>query len=212
MIKQELLDVNYYLSKLSLLMRQSGGYEEQFRFIDKILVQYDDSLNQVMERLNVYDNNYLSVFGDTVKDILDKIAGVYGVTRQFSMYIIDPKTSPTKTVYEANLSDAELLVLIKATIIKNACDGSREQIQNLMNSIGLQNYMFISTSTNPAECNVYILDSGNITDNIRRMILAGLIMIESLGIRYNYNITDTSVIGLYDTVGKNYDTDSCLYM
>lgn len=127
-------------------------------------------------------------------DILDKIGALFGLRRFFSLVI-------NGTTYELNLDNRDFLMLIKCTIIKNYFDGTYDELAKYYESVALP--IFIITNTTPASCELHLIDIESslytITDNVKRMFLAGLLTVESMGITYSYIIHGVNTLALFDS-------------
>lgn len=125
----------------------------------------------------------------TPTNLLDKLASIFNIKRSF-------------TIGQGGvwLNDYDLLTYIKATIIKNYCNGTSEQIIKYYRDAGL-NIFFKSTSS--AVVNVYLLEIPGITNveysnEIKFLFRNGLLNIESMGIQYQYVETEYNLIFVWD--------------
>ena len=139
----------------------------------------------------------------TKSDILDKIGNLFGLKRRFSVDI-------SGTIYELNLNNADFLTLIRCTIIKNYFDGSFEELNQYYKDAGLPVFI-LTNASNPAQCDVHLIDiegsNYEISTNVKRMFLAGLLMVESVGISYTYSIHGIQSTAIFDSndVSKVFD-------
>lgn len=202
MISNKLLDLDYYLDKLSMYFKRCYGIEEQFAMINSIMKQMNDTLDFTHERLDIMREDYDTIInqeqnGDTysnVSDILDKIASIYGVARTFSVSYTASSISVTDK--QISLNNAELVVLIKARIIQNTYKGTYEECMQLYRLIGLDQFIIINNDVEDATCNMYLQPQSS--ENIQDMFLAGLLSLESLGITYNYDLVSSTSLGLWN--------------
>lgn len=203
MLKAELLDLDYYLNKLSLFMRNSYGVEEQFEMIHQILVRVNTSIDETFEALDVMSENYLSIINSYINnnedfDILDKIASIYGVSRHFSVTYKETPESVTSTTTELNLTNEELLMLIRARIIQNTYRGSYIESKQFYSLIGLQNQITLLTFS-AGVCEVIYTATSEQSNELKCMFLAGLLTLTSMGITYEHRLLDLSAIAIWDT-------------
>ena len=195
MIDKQFLTKEYYLDKLSLILKNTHGIEEDIAFFVELHKQIEKSIDNMSEMMDIFNEAYLTKISDTTHyDILDRLGALYNVTRQFSV-------TYEETTYELNLNDEELLMLIKAMVIKNRYKGTYEEQQELFKQIGLPIYQF--NAINPAECDVYLDNTIPVSENIQHMFLAGLFTLTSMGINYNFYYTSISNIGVWDV--SNWD-------
>lgn len=200
-LPDKLKDFNYYKNKLPLYLQNSYGFIEHFRIWYDMYIGNTDyngivsSIDVILNLLNIFDEDYLEYIAampetdvseeepyGTKCDILDKIGNLFGVQRVFSCTYIDEYEQITE---ELTLNNAEFLILIRGQIIKNYCEGTYSQIEQYYNSTGLK--ICITTSeTDNAEAHIYLVsnEDESYSENIRKMFLAGLLRIESMGIRY----------------------------
>lgn len=201
MISDKLLDLDYYLDKLSMYFRRCYGIEEQFAMLNSIMRQLNSTLDFAYERLDVMNTDYINMINRTQtetdideSDILDKIASIYGVARTFSVSYTTSSTSVTDK--QISLNNEELVVLIKARIIQNTYKGTYEECMSLYRLIGLDQFIIINNDVEDATCNMYLQPQSS--ENIQDMFLAGLLSLESLGITYNYDLVSATSLGLWD--------------
>lgn len=198
MLNEKLLSLDYYFNKLSMFMSNSYGVKEQFAIIHNILVSVDSTIDTFFENFNIMSQDITNVIapGSNESDVLDKIASIYGVARQFSVSYTDGETQYTDV--ELNLNNFELLMLIRATIIQNNYSGTYEETIDFYKLIGLTGLITLLNAQDLAECDVYLTPSNIITENISKMFLAGLLTLKSLGIKYNHTYIDINNIGVWD--------------
>ena len=128
-------------------------------------------------------------------DILDKLASLFGVSRQFSVTIEDEKK-------QLNLSDNDLLILIKCQIIKNFFNGTHEHLMRCFEIVNLP--VMPLTDTQPAHCKMYMLlqDENEVSQNVKDMFLSGMLSVESMGIYYTYAIQIAQNIAIFDSLSS----------
>lgn len=136
-------------------------------------------------------------------DILDKIGNLFGLKRAFSVDV-------GGTEYMLNLNNKDFLTLIKCTIIRNYFDGSFAELNQYYKDAGLPVFI-LTNASNPAQCDVHLIDiegsNYEISTNVKRMFLAGLLMVESVGISYTYSIHGIQSTAIFDSndVSKVFD-------
>ena len=136
-------------------------------------------------------------------DILDKIGNLFGLKRAFSVDV-------GGTEYMLNLNNKDFLTLIKCTIIRNYFDGSFAELNQYYKDAGLPVFI-LTNASNPAQCDVHLIDiegsTYEISTNVKRMFLAGLLMVESVGISYTYSIHGIQSAAIFDSddVSKVFD-------
>lgn len=128
-------------------------------------------------------------------DILDKLAALFGVSRQFSVTIEDEKK-------QLNLSDNDLLILIKCQVIKNFFNGTYEHLMRCFEIVNLP--IMPLTDTQPAHCKMYMLlqDENEVSQNVKDMFLSGMLSVESMGIYYTYAIQIAQNIAIFDSLSS----------
>lgn len=128
-------------------------------------------------------------------DILDKLASLFGVSRQFSVTIEDEKK-------QLNLSDNDLLILIKCQIIKNFFNGTHEHLMRCFEIVNLP--VMPLTDTQPAHCKMYMLlqDENEVSQNVKDMFLSGMLSVESMSIYYTYAIQIAQNIAIFDSLSS----------
>ena len=128
-------------------------------------------------------------------DILDKLASLFGVSRQFSVTIENEKK-------QLNLSDNDLLILIKCQVIKNFFNGTHEHLMRCFEIVNLP--VMPLTDTQPAHCKMYMLlqDENKVSQNVKDMFLSGMLSVESMGIYYTYAIQIAQNIAIFDSLSS----------
>lgn len=141
---------------------------------------------------------------DYVSDILDKIGSLFGVRRSFELTYTNANGTQRKYV---ELNNRDFLILIKAQIVKNYCDGTYEQIKQYYESVGL--YVYVTTATIPATSDVYLVNFSGSTayspsENVQAMFFAGLLTIQSMGIAYRHAYVSLDRILIWDGFDNTY--------
>lgn len=207
LIPETLKDFKYYRNKLPLYLKNSKSFQEHFRIWYEVLVGNGKTGivgngEIFLNLLNIFDPDYLDFLrsiDDTegaTFDILDKIADLFGVNRHITVSYINENHEEINNE-EITLSDTELLILIKARIIQNYCEGTREQIQKFYDTLGLSDEATGLTIKMLSNGGVDLNDMAIVDmyliyqeqkpfSNIDKMFLSGMLTIESMGIGYRY--------------------------
>ena len=212
-IPQKLQDFEYYKSKIPLYLQNSEGFQEHFRIwydllVDGVVKNADILLNMLL----IFDKDYLSYLHSIdeeiesdgyVCDILDKLGSIFGVNRYFKVTYEEAGQPITE---QLQLDNEEFLILIKGQIIKNYCEGTRQQIEEYYKSVGLQIYVQ-TDSTSEATANLYLTvgtggSSYDYSENIRKMFLGGMLRIDSVGIKYQEAFIDVSRLLFWDIIDE----------
>jgi len=209
------LTLDYYVNKLTLFLRKSYGITDHIEIFYGFIKQSNITLSDMFEQLDVMNvsfNYYTSAKLTELKNnptydnlLFDYLASIFGVSRKFNVQYYDEDS-----VYHneaLNLSDYELLLLIRMMIIKNNFNGSFDDINKFYDSVGFKIYMI--TNSVSGSVNVYFDERSSYgsTSNIEKMFLSGLFTIESLGIKYLYVETEVSLTGVWDSANP----DLCWY-
>lgn len=207
MINEELLKFQYYYNKLPLYLKNSYGFEEHFKIWFDLLSSIDSTEDTIIKFFDIFNNNYLDYINELEgegSDILDKIGKIFNIKRNFSVTYFDGAEKITKFV---SLNNKDFLTFIRATIIKNYCDGSFEQVNNFYKNANLP-IIYIGTN-NPATVSVIMLKSqgeDSVSEEIQALFKGGLLNIKSMGIIYlNYQIIDFDSLAIWDLVKKTYE-------
>lgn len=200
MIKELLLDFQYYLNRLSKFMQESYGINEQVRTFHSLLKQVDNYYNQFLNQLDIMN---------TIPEgeMLDKIGAIFGCYRNFTIPIYDPVNIYEIVDYgKINLNNKDFLTYIKTQIIKQNFDGTREELQKLYSTWksnyiqkGIVDLVFLYTtevSQNGAICTIR-WDTQNPSVNMRLLFENGYLTIESVGVLYKRQITNFNNLAYY---------------
>lgn len=210
-IPDQLQSFDYYKDKLPVYLQNSEGFQTHFKiwydFLKQGVVKNADIL---LNLLLIFDKNYLTYLQQLdadmsptsfTCDILDKLGSIFGVTRHFTVeYEVEGK----KVSELLTLDNNDFLILIKAQIIKNYCEGTREQISEYYKTVGLQLYVQ-TDNTSDATANLYLTTGSGDTqysysENVKKMFLGGMLRIESVGIKYQEAFVDISRLLFWDTI------------
>ena len=203
-VPDKIKSYEWYYNKLPLYLKNSYGFSEHFKIWYELLISGDkNGIVNVGDTLlylfNIFDENFLQTIASlpdsgategnygTVSDFLDKLGYLFGVIRNFSVtYKNDNNENVTE---DLSLNNEDFLLLIKAQIIKNYCEGTYEQIKGYYNSAGLD--VFLITTEDGASAHVYLGATPNSTKyslNVEKMFKSGLMRIESMGITYTEGV------------------------
>ena len=215
LIPETLQSFEYYKRKLPLYLRQSGNFLEHFRIwydlLTKTIVTNSESL---INLLNIFADDYFDLLEevegvgklDTESDILDKLGNLFGITRTNNITYIDENNNEQNEIL--TLTNEDFLIVIKARIIQNYCDGTRKTIQSFYDTLGLDDGLTIRMLNNPGGSNAYVMmylvyTKEHAFSSLDKLFLAGLLNIESMGITYVYSqpiIADKVVMWIEDSV------------
>lgn len=219
LIPLTLREFRYYERKLPLYLRNDDCFVEHFRLWYELLMgKGDDDTNIAINEfcgisptsdlllylLNIYDTNFLTtitqLYGYDIKKgsaLLDDIGNLFGLRRSFSFKYYEPD-KPQLIQTTVSLTDDEFLILIKAQIIRNYCNGTYEQAMQYYRDANLE-ILPVNSDAYNASVDAYLNESETLTDNIRKLFKGGFLTIEHLGIRYSYTIFDLENILVWAT-------------
>ena len=158
----------------------------------------DGNIEDYLNVIAMLPDSKVDVEGhSTACDTLDKIASLFGLTRSFEVTYLEDDVEHKEVL---SLNNAEFLILIKAQIIKNYCNGTYEQIKAYYESVGL--YIFVTTASDSATSELYLVKTSQQSEytqseNVRKMFLSGLLTIQNMGIAYRTAIIDLNNILLW---------------
>lgn len=199
MIREDLLDLRYYLNRLSEFMRESYGISGQMETFTALLEKANEAFDEIFEQLDFFHKA-------PEGSMLDKIAAIFGCQRRFTI-AVQSQVSPLQiSSYEqVDLSDEELLVYIKTQVIKQNFDGSRETLQKLYSTYvdgkiqpGLTDLVFLYMTENDEEgvCTIR-WDKPDASPNLSKLFFNGYLTIESVGVLYRRYIEDFTNFSYY---------------
>lgn len=213
-LPDKLLSFEYYENKLPLFLRQSESFKQHFKiWFDLLRGDKDDdfsglvpSADQILALLNIFDKNYLDTINSldgnddgTISDMLDKLATLFGISRKFSVSYID-ETSLSEINDELTLNNEELLLFIRFQVARAYCEGTTEQFQEFYKNAGLNVYI-VTSEIESAQATFYLIDVQDeltYSDNIKKMFLAGLLRIDSMGVSYKDRLRRLSGFLVWD--------------
>ena len=201
-LPEELRTFEYYKRKLPLYLQNSTSFQEHFKiWYDIMMGDSSQTINGIVpsleEMLALFDIFSIDYKSNTRYDILDKIGSIFGVTRKFK-----------SGDYEFDLYDDTFSKLIKARIVRNACEGTRQQIQALyeelfndVNEQGDRIYQVILQREGIANVTIYLasLEPEDSTSDLQRLFLAAELRVESMGISYSERITTVDNLLIWDS-------------
>lgn len=207
-LNEKLKLFDYYKNKLPLYLQNSEGFQEHFRIWFDLLVGNDNkglvgTADTLFNLIQIFDKDYLTYietlddYDEHTMDMLDKLGALFGVNRILRVTYTQDSSTITE---QLNLTNAEFIYLIKSQIIRNYCEGTREQINGYYKDIGLE--MYVQT-IDIATANLYLVENDNMSRNVIKLFLGGKLHIESMGIMYRYLLINFEDLLLWDT--RNWD-------
>lgn len=214
----KLKSFDYYKQKLPLYLQNSYGFIEHFRIWYDLLVGQSNVTgvvgvsDTILDLIGIFDADYiekLNVYegseSGTKSDLLDKLGNLFGVKR--GVRVTYYNSSNTLVSENITLDNKDFLLLIKAQVIKNYCNGSYLQIKEYYENSGL--FIVTKNTTSPATVDIYLNDIPDskytYSENVRKLFLSGLLNIKSMGIRYLYSIQSLFDILIWDNETKGWD-------
>ncbi len=212
MIKNKLLDWNYYLKKIPLYLRNSYGFTSHFEIMFVILKAINDIGDGLLTSINLFDKNYFENVKELITDVdedgttfdlLDKFASLYNINRNLDINYDDGNGHS----YTGNitLKNSELLKFILVRCVLSNYDGTYENLRSLYDLINLP-IMFINSPNESAFVSVVLYNPNGYFDNsnIIHLFYSRLLNLESVGIRYAYQASEF-IRGEFDTEGKGWN-------
>ena len=206
MIREDLLEFNYYLKRLSKFMQESYGIDEQVRTFWAQLKQVDSYYDSLFNELDIFDNQYVN---GNEEDVLDKLGVIFGCYRKFTI----PQYNQNGVIigYSGiNLNNTEFVEYIKTQIIKQNFDGRRESLQKIYSTYingqivkGLSDleFLYITDDHSAATCTIY-WNIENPSANLLSLFENGYLTIESLGIEYRRVQANLNQLAYYYLLGS----------
>lgn len=222
LIPKTLLDSQWYIDQLGLLLKKSTTITEQLRMYVSLIQSINDREVDLFNLLGTQDDGSnewhlnlkkINELDLTKSNLLDKIASILGLQRTYyfkGYRLPSPDPAQEGELFEnITLNNDQLYCLIYATIVKNNYDGTAESIENLYEK--LQKFFFkvsgisfeiklVTNSLAPGECNVYfnsekMYNNGSIEPNYKKIIALyenGFFDFKSMGIHYYHQIINFS--------------------
>lgn len=194
MLIDKLKQKEYYLSKLTMFLRNSYGIKEQVEVLWKVLMDIDTTIDDVFNALSMATT-------EDVDDLLDKLAELVGTKRQMDVTYLE---NGAPQYYTLTLTNAELLRAIKTRILQNNYVGTFEEFISNYQSIGLE--VLIYDTETPSTVSIVLNDSPALTDNDKKLFLAGNYTIRSVGIVYQHSILEIAQLAIWDAITSVFDT------
>ena len=217
LIREKLLDNDFYQKSLSLFLKDTPGISERIAALVEVLQNVNKCGEDIFNALDVFNVN-----GETLStgEWIDILGDIFGLHRnvQVTKYYVDGQYQESAAVGIATLTDDEFLMYIQAQIRKYVFDGTRRSLREAYRDSTMLNYSVYTGSINyPPEIQDYLahigrssklsslaisyIDDGaasckislgliTASDNIKNLFLSGYLTIESLGIEYIYVISN----------------------
>lgn len=194
-----LKDFNYYIRKIPLYLQNDENFISHFKIWYDFLITQVNNGDILLDLFDIYSDDYIEKINTYGEFFLDYLASLFNIRRSFSIRYIG--MDGKEHLDAITLTNEELLLFVKARIIKNYSNGSYGQMREFYEKNNLT--IFLKwTDSNPAIARVYLLDIPGIetsnTENIKKLFLAGLLNIESMGISYLYSIQEYSKFFIWD--------------
>lgn len=201
---KDLKNFDYYVKKIPLYLQNDEKFLSHFKIWYEFLIGEEEKENDgligtgdtLLDLFNIYDENYLDKINKYGEDFLNKLANLFNIRRSFSVKYSDGQKEHLDSI---TLNNEELLLFIKARIIRNYSDGSYGQMRRFYEK---NNLLIFLKWDSPAAARVYLLkipgSSEEYSENIQKLFLAGLLNIESMGIIYTYSIQDFDKMLIWD--------------
>lgn len=210
-ISKQLLTFDYYFQKVPLYLRNDDNFMTHFKIWCEALIgnvaidnKFQEngvapSVDILLTLVDIFANDYLQNVQQLVDasttnfEFLDLLGLLFGVYRNFS--INDNNVS---------LNNEDLLLLIKAQIVRNYHNGSMKQTNEYYQKVSSQ----LITSTDPEnvahEIVYWNANVSDVSDNKKLLFYNGLLTIEHLGISQTLAIFPiTDVMFWADENGQN---------
>ena len=200
MIREDLLEFQYYLDRLSKFMQESYGICGQVETFWSLLKQVNDYYDEFFTKSDFFNEK-------PEGDMLDKIGSIFGCRRNFTIPIYDV-SDPFKIddYAQIDLDDDDFLNYIKTQVIKQNFDGTRETLQQLYSTYinkqikkGMIDLRFLYTTDSEEDGAICTIrwDTDNPSENMRLLFENGYLTVESLGILYKRAIVNFNRIAFY---------------
>lgn len=207
MIREDLLEFQYYLDRLSKFMQESHGVSGQAQTFWSLLKQVNDYYDEFFDNLDVFNVNGSESHEDPIGKMLDDIGAIFGCRREFTIPIYNLSNPLQIDSYaQISLNDEDFLIYIKTQIIKQSFDGTRENLQKLYSTYvngkeqkGLIDLRFLYTTEDDepgAICSIR-WDKENPSEGLKLLFENGYLTIESVGILYRRSISNFNYLAYY---------------
>lgn len=209
MIREDLLEFQYYLDRLSMFMKESYGITEQTEIFYRQLYEVNQQLDFAFTNLDIWNNQNIK------SEFLDLIGAIFGLRRSFNIeytYINDQQEE-INVKKNISLNDNDFLIYIKCQIIKQNFQGTNEELERLYThyknnkqEAGLIDLCFIYILTiGSANCSIYFQNSSSFSENIIELFKAGYLTIESMGIKYTKDVGSIFTLGRFGYASSTSD-------
>lgn len=213
--KNNLLDINWYLSKMSMFLKESYGIIDEVKWDVDLLNNINDVCDSIMYSFDIFNNffegyideegkfveahyeDYMQYLDNKNKDFLalDIIASLVGISRKV-------KINNTWI----GLNNYDLWQYIRITIAKNNFKGTNEEIVSSYKNIGIIIYYL---TTGSMTCSVKVNSKG-LSENIKNLFIREdhPLIIQSVGINYDIDFfSDNTNVFVLDEMNNldNYD-------
>jgi hypothetical protein len=222
MIKELLLQDEYYLEQLTLFLRNSYGIDEQQKMLVDILRQVNKTEDDIMNQLGAFIDSetalnidYINSLDGDVSKLMDDIGSLLGISRNLTIscttnilidggfYVFDDE--------QITLNNFEFFIYIACTIFNNNYDGTFKMASDLYDRLNTQDnpkairIIMLSDVNVSGVCNVYFDEQSpygyvagdteetfNNRKNIYALFFSGLLTLTSMGITYKYDVLNIS--------------------
>lgn len=221
LIPKEWQEFDFYKNKMSLWLQGNTEIVDRNEMYFDLLKNVGDISEEIFNRLNItdpdYENKRESSWATSTEDNwLDLIGYIYGLNRSVIL------SGPSQT-----LTNHAFRIYILSAILKSTFTGTRRDLRRIYTGSEVLNYKklkvllpeeivnsYISYDPiNLSDLNIVYHTSGDLTASIymvrtdgapdtqiENLLTSGLLAIESLGIRYTYNIASSFEDAYFETV------------
>lgn len=208
MIKKKLTEKEYYLSNMSMFMKESFGVTEQMEIFLDWLKSVDNISEVLIECYDIWKEEYKhdlrrKILSSADFKPLDNLASLMGIQRDTKItWYTDALPSPIRHEETLHFSNNDLIDLIKIHIIQNNYKGTTQELTELYKEKLKYSIYFVpsfenssSTMYKSAYCDVYLektkTNGEEISLNIQKMFKYSDLLLRSLGIEYNALFVDS---------------------
>lgn len=204
--KNNLLDVNWYLSKMSMFLKESYGIVDEIKWDIDLLNNMNDICDTIMYSLDIYSlifptfkvtyegkeieitcyedyMAYLDKLNEGKQEDeknyyqpLEMIASLVGISKDVKLKVGDNSYNWVR------LTNYELWQYVLITIARNNFNGTFEEITKVYERTHLNVFYF---TTAPMKCDICIKDNDDLSQNVKNLLQHGNILIQSMGIEYS---------------------------
>lgn len=196
MIDNKLKLKQYYLEKMPLFMRNSYGIEEQVHLYWSHLIGMSETFDELFDVLGL--NRH-----EDADHTLDIIAEIVGCKRRLDVDYVENSVHKSATLHLTNL---ELLRFIRTRILQNNYSGGQGELMTNYARVGL-NILTLDKPADAGTVSQYLNDDGYLSENDKIMFLSGNYTLKSVGIIYEYLVTNFTMIGTWDSTDSVFDTN-----